>query len=75
MQRAAPLSKKKARKVERQRGYARERERVERGLDREGEVVMKDVDEEKAKTRRGKGKEATVAAGSAGAEDVGMEID
>ncbi|MCJ1351016.1 MAG: hypothetical protein MMC33_000998 [Icmadophila ericetorum] len=70
IRRAAPLSGKKARKVERQRGYERSR----KGMDKEGDVIVKDADVVESKTSKGKGK-AKAKAEETGAEVANMDID
>ncbi len=51
IRRAAPLSRKKARKVDKKIGYAKKR-----AMEEAGEVEMKDVDDSKAARRAAKGK-------------------
>ena len=64
IRRAAPLSKKKARKVEKKIGYARKR-----AMEEAGEVEMKDVADFDRKTRK------TDEAGREGKYDADMELD
>ncbi|CAF9907297.1 MAG: hypothetical protein HETSPECPRED_007093 [Heterodermia speciosa] len=66
IRRAAPLSNKKARKLEKKTAFARKR-KLEEEM---GEVEMKDVDKEGKNMR-----EKTEPAGKKGEEDMTMDVD
>ncbi|KAG7006316.1 hypothetical protein G7Y79_00015g039060 [Physcia stellaris] len=66
IRRAAPLSRKKARKVEKKVGFAKKR-KLEEEM---GEVAMKDVENEGKNMR-----EKKESAGAKGDEQMGMDVD